>query len=113
GTIRNGTRNGVTLNTINADFRGAFIAGSLTGTSQTVTFTSPKLLQEGIGKGWRLNPLSGTQLYADEAVWDTAYDTGNIVSNIQVGTYVQTHASLGANTRDTSVVTTQSILSGD
>src|SRR5690606_9622293 len=79
----------------------------------TVTFTSPKLRQEGVGKGWRLNPLSGEQLYADEPVWDTSYDTGNIASDIQVGSYIQKHASSGANTWDTSVVTSQSIMSGD
>lgn len=112
GTIRDGTRNSVTLDTTNASYRGVFGVAAITGT-RTVPFKNPKVTQEGIGTGWKLNPLSGTQLYADEPVWDTAYDTGNIVSNIQVGTYLQKHPTTGAGVWDTSAVTAQQITAGD
>lgn len=113
GTIRNGTRNGVTLNTAGRDFRGAFLSGAAANPPQIIYFRSPKLVQEGIGKGWKLNPLSGSQLYADEPIWDSTYISGNISSNLQAGSSIQKHASLGADTWNTSAVTTQQINAGD
>lgn len=110
GTIRNGTRNGVTLNTVNPEFRLGGVTVANAGT-QTVSILAPKIVQEGVGKGWRLNPLAGSSLYSDEPIWDTAYDTGNIASNIQIGTYLQRTAAAAA--WDTSAVTTQQILAGD
>jgi hypothetical protein len=110
GTIRDGTRNSVTLDTTASSYRGVFIGSSISG-SRTISLRYPKLTQEGIGKGWKLNPLSGSQLYADEPVWDTGYDTGNIYSNIQVGTYIQRTSATAA--WDTSVVTAQQITAGD
>lgn len=111
GTIRDGTRNSVTLDTTNSDYRGVLIANSTNATSKTIPLRFAKLTQEGIGKGWKLNPLSGSQLYADEPVWDTNYDTGNIASNIQVGTYISRTNTAAA--WDTSVVTAQQITAGD
>lgn len=111
GTIRHGTRNSVTLNTQNANYRGVLI-GAGDGTVRSVSFVAPRLVQEGSGQGWKLNPLTGTALFADEPHWDTNYDTGTISSSLQVGRMVQKSAA-GASAWDTSLVTTQQILSGD
>lgn len=115
GTIRQGTRNGVEIEeTWEKSFVGVFAAHLNIGGMpiyRTTSFVTPKLVAEGTGQGWRLNPLAGDSIYAQEPVWDLSTDAGNISNDLQVGDYVLRTSATAA--WDTSVATSQTIQAGD
>ncbi len=106
-----GTLRTTAVTPVNADYRGLIIFASLGGTP-TIKLLAPKLVQEGFGQGWRLNPLTGSSIFSDEPIWDTAYDAGTISSDLNIGSMVQKSGG-GASAFDTSVVTEQTIAAGD
>lgn len=93
---------------VNPDFRG--ILGFASSATQTITTTGVKLLQDGIGKGWRLNPLSGQQVFEDEPIWVNA--VGSIGTDTQIGNIIGKSSS-GLSMWDTSITTEQTIAAGD
>lgn len=99
----------------NSDFRGMLTFRSDNGATQTITSGGVKLVQEGVGTGWRLNPSTGAQMFDREPVW--TYATGSINNdstspdNINNGSVFVKYG--GVSSWDTSVVTDQTIAGGD
>jgi hypothetical protein len=100
-----GTRRGYT----GQNFRGMVMFGSVSGT-QTVKVSAVKLVQEGYGQGWRLNPLTGTSTFNQEPNWVNS--VGTFSSDIQIGN-IATKTSGSTNAWDTSRTTEQTIAAGD